>query len=158
MAKKAKAKKKFLQNRQDKRTGKKQLKPRRQPKMAKHDDDDDDKKKRAKQEEESRAKRSDESEQAKKEADRKAKQRASDEDPVTEQVHQRTDKGAEELMSTPERSPAPNPESPPGGEMIGEPTQLVPHTDEDDEALKEQRPTNPGPGERQRLTDEDRQR
>jgi len=158
MAKKAKATtKKFLQNRQDKRTAARQLKPRRKPKMAKHDDDDDNKK-RAKQEEESRAKRSDEAEKAKKEADRKAKQRASDEDPVTEQVHQRTDKPAEELMSTPERSPAPNPESPPGGEMIGEPTQLVPHTDEDDKALEEQRPTNPGPGERQRLTDEDRQR
>ena len=117
--------------------------------MAKHDDDDD--KKRAKH-------TSDENEKAKKEAELRAKRRTSEEDPVTEQIHQRTDKPAEELMSTPEVSPAPNPPSPPGGEMIGEPTQLVPHTEEDDAALKEQRPTNPGPGERQRLTDEDRQR
>jgi hypothetical protein len=150
MAKKAKAKKKFLQNRQDKRTVARQPKQqRRQPKMAKHDDDEEDNKKRAKHDEDQRAKKA---------AEQRAKQRTSDEDPVTEQIHQRTDKGAEELMSTPEVSPAPNPPSPPGGEMIGEPTQLVPHTEEDETSLKEQRPTNPGPGERQRLTDEDRQR
>jgi hypothetical protein len=146
MAKKAKAKKKFLQNRQDKRTAARQ--PKRKPTMTKKDDDDD----------HARKKKQHDEEHAKSEADRKAKQRASDQDPVTEQIHQRTDKGAEELMSTPEVSPAPNPPSPPGGEMIGEPTQLVPHSEPAEQSLKEQRPTNPGPGERQRLTDEDRQR
>jgi len=132
-----------------KTTVRRPLKQRRKKTMTKHDDDKAENEKRAKHDEEQRAKRA---------ADQRAKQRTSDEDPVTTQVVQRTDKPAEELMSTPEVSPAPNPPSPPGGEMIGEPTQLVPHSDTDEQSLKEQRPTNPGPGERQRLTDEDRQR
>jgi hypothetical protein len=117
--------------------------------MATKDDDKAENEKRAKHDEEQRAKHA---------ADQKAKRRASDENPVGVEVHQRTDKPAEELMSTPEVSPAPNPPSPPGGEMIGSPTELVPHSEPDEQSLKEQRPTNPGPGERQRLTDEDRQR
>jgi hypothetical protein len=142
-----KAKKKLLQKMQNKRDVARQHKQRRKTKMSKHDDEEN--AKRAKHDEEQRAKKA---------ADQRAKQHAADEDPVGVQVHQRTDKPAEELMSTPEVSPAPNPPSPPGGEMIGEPTVLVPHSEPAEQSLKEQRPTNPGPGERQRLTDEDRQR
>jgi len=119
-------------------------KQRRKP-VTKREDDERENKERAKKDEESRARKA---------AEQKAA--AKGEGAVTTQTIQ--DVPVEELMSTPEVSPAPNPPSPPGGEMIGEPTQLVPHTEEDDKALKEQRPTNPGPGERQRLTDEDRQR